>query len=223
MKRFLPIVIIVAVLVAALLVVWLALRPSVKSGTANNESPTPLTDAPGAEPPHVRGNANASVTMEEFADFQCGSCGAYYPELKKIESEYGDRLRVVFRERPLIPPHEHALIAAQAAEGAGLQGKFWEMHDKLYENQAAWSEAKDIAPIFVDYAKQLGIDPDRFMKDLNGEQVAQRIFQDGKRVHALGLAGTPTFFVNGQEAKGEQWKPDGLRQMIKDAVAASGK
>src|SRR5438128_2067393 len=100
MKRFLPIVIIVAVLVAALLIVWLALRPSSKS-MANNASPTPLTDAPGAEPPHLRGNPNASVTLEEFADFQCGSCGAYYPELKKIEAEFGDRLPVVFRERPL--------------------------------------------------------------------------------------------------------------------------
>src|SRR2546425_2124452 len=120
MKRFWPIVIIVAVLVAALIVVGLALRPSANSGSANKAWPTPLTDAPGAEPPHIRGNANASVTLEEFADFQCGACGSYYPELKKIESEYGDRLRVVFRERPLIPPHEHALIAAQAAEAAGL-------------------------------------------------------------------------------------------------------
>src|SRR5207248_8089941 len=102
-------------------------------------------------------------------------------------------------------------------------GKFWEMHDKLYENQTQWTPAKDLVPIFVDYAKQIGIDPDRFMKDLNGEQVAQRIFQDGKRVHALGLSGTPSFFVNGQEAKGDQWKPDGLRQMIKDTIAASGK
>src|SRR5437879_3416643 len=104
MKRFLPIVIIVVVLIAALAVVWVALRPSSKSAGTNNASPTPLTDAPGAEPPHIRGNANASVTLEEFADFQCGACGSYYPELKKIESEYGDRLRVVFRYGSLISP-----------------------------------------------------------------------------------------------------------------------
>jgi protein-disulfide isomerase len=223
MKRFLPIVTILAVLAAALIVVWLALRPSSKSGPANHASPTPLTDAPGAEPPHIRGNANASVTLEEFADFQCGACGSYYPELKKIESEFGDRLRVIFRERPLIPPHEHALIAAQAAEAAGLQGKFWEMHDKLYENQAAWSEAKDIAPIFVDYAKQIGLDTDRLMRDLNGEVVAQRIFQDGKRAHSFGVNSTPTFFVNGKEAKDDSWKPEGLRKMINEALSAAGK
>jgi protein-disulfide isomerase len=97
------------------------------------------------------------------------------------------------------------------------------MHDLLYDNQAKWVDQKDLVPVFVDYAKQIGINPDQFMKDLNGETVAQRIFQDGKRAHSFGLKGTPSFFVNGKEAKDEQWKPEGLRQMIKDAIAASGK
>lgn len=199
------------------------LRSQKSSNSANNASPPPGVEPPGAEPPHVRGNANAPVTLEEFADFQCPSCGAYYPELKKIESEFGDRLRVIFRERPLIPPHEHALIAAQAAEAAGLQGRFWEMHDKLYENQKTWSEARDLVPILVDYSKQIGLDTDRFMKDLNGEDVAKRIFQDGKRAHALNVNGTPTFFVNGKEARDEQWKPEGLRAMINQALQEAGK
>jgi protein-disulfide isomerase len=216
--RYLPFVIIAAVLIGALLLVFLLLRNSQRSGNSNNPTPDPSTPS-GADPPHIRGNANAPVTLEEFADFQCPSCGDYYPELKKIEAEFGDRLRVIFRQRPLIPPHEHALIAAQAAEAAGLQGRFWEMHDKLYENQKAWSEAKDVVPQFVDYAKQIGIDPDRFMRDLNGEVVAARIFQDGKRAHALGVNATPTFFVNGKEAKDESWKPDGLRAMINQALA----
>jgi protein-disulfide isomerase len=223
MKRSLPLLIIAVVLVAAVAATWMLLRSQKSGNSANNASPTPVTDAPGADPPHVRGNANAPVTLEEFADFQCPSCGAYYPELKKIETEFGDRLRVIFRERPLVPPHEHALIAAQAAEAAGLQGRFWEMHDKLYENQTAWSDARDLVPIFVDYAKQIGLDTDRFMKDLNGEVVATRIFQDGKRVHALGVNSTPTFFVNGKEAKDDQWKPEGLREMIKQALREAGK
>ena len=199
------------------------LRSQKSSNSANNASPPSGAEPPGAEPPWVRGNANAPVTLEEFADFQCPSCGAYYPELKKIESEFGDRLRVIFRERPLVPPHEHALIAAQAAEAAGLQGRFWEMHDKLYENQKDWSEARDLVPILVDYAKQIGLDTDRFMKDLNGEVVAARIFQDGKRAHALNVNGTPTFLVNGKEAKDEQWKPEGLRAMINQALREAGK
>lgn len=220
LKRFLPFLIIVAVLIAAVVVVRTFWKSS-QSGPSTNTSTNTGSDPPGAEPPRIRGNPNAPVTLEEFADFQCPSCGAYYPELKKIEAEFGDRLRVIFRERPLVPPHEHALIAAQAAEAAGVQGRFWEMHDKLYESQKTWSEAKDVVPLFVDYAKQIGVDPDRFMRDLNGEVVAARIFQDGKRAHALGISATPTFFVNGVEAKGESWKPEGLRAMINQALSGA--
>jgi protein-disulfide isomerase len=223
MKRYLPIVIIVVVLAAALGLTWMLLRSSRQTTDPNaNANTNPGADPPGAEPPHVRGNPNAPVTLEEFADFECASCGVYHPELKKIESEFGDRLRVIFRERPLVPPHQHALMAAQAAEAAGLQGRFWEMHDKLFENQKTWSEAKDLVPIFVDYAKQIGLDSDRFMKDINGEQVASRIFQDGKRAHALRINSTPTFFVNGKEAKDDQWKPEGLRAMINQALKDAG-
>lgn len=224
MKRSLPFLIIGIVLAAALALVWIALTPSKPSGQPQNASPTPTAEVPdGAEPAHLRGDAKAAVTIEEFGDFQCGACGGYYPELKKMEADFGDRLRVIFRERPLIPPHEHALIAAQAAEAAGLQGRFWEMHDKLYENQATWTVAKDLVPVFVDYAKQIGVDPDRFMKDLNGEAVAQRIFLDGRRAHALGINSTPTFFVNGKEAKDQSWNPEGLRAMINEALKTAGK
>jgi len=223
MKRYLPIVIIVGVLGAALGLTWMLLRSARPATNENARGDSNGSEPPGAEPPHVRGHANAPVTLEEFADFQCPSCGAYYPELKKIEDEFGDRLRVVFRERPLVPPHEKALMAAQAAEAAGLQGRFWEMHDKLYENQKAWSVATDLVPVFVDYAKQIGLNTDRFLKDLNGEEVAKRIFQDGKRAHALRVEGTPTFFVNGKEAKDDQFKPEGLRAMINQALQEAGK
>jgi len=223
MKRFLPFAIIIIVLVGAIAAGWAVLRSSRESVNAPTPTPDPAGEVRGAEPAHVRGNPNAPVTLEEFGDFQCPACGSYHPELKKMEAEFGDKMKVVFRELPLLPMHEHALMAAQAAEAAGLQGKFFEMHDMLYENQAKWVDQKDLVPIFVDYAKQLGINPDQFMKDLNGETVAQRLFQDGKRAHSFGLKGTPSFFVNGKEAKDDQWKPDGLRQMIKDAIAASGK
>ena len=219
MKRFAPFLIIAVVLIGGFVAVWLLSRSAQRSNALRN-SPTPTqgSEPRGAEPPHIRGNVNAPVTLEEFADFQCGACGAYYPELKKIEAEFGHRLRVVFRENPLVPTHQYGLVAAQAAEAAGLQGRFWEMHDKLFENQKTWSESKDVVPLFVDYAKQIGLDTDRFMRDLNGEAVAQRIFQDGKRSHALGIQSTPTFFVNGKEAKGDSWKPDGLREMINQAL-----
>ncbi len=223
MKRSLPLLVIAAVLVAALVATWILLRSA-----RTNQPPVNSSDSgpPGAEPPHIRGNPKATATLEEFGDFECPTCGTYAVEVKKIESEFGDRLRVIFREYPLYPtPHKHALIAAQAAEAAGLQGRFFEMHDKLYENQKAWSEAADVMPLFIDYAKQIGLDTDRFARELNGEVVAARIFQDGRRAHSLGITGTPSFFVNGKEAKVEDqsWSPEGLRKMINEALREAGK
>jgi protein-disulfide isomerase len=223
MKRSLPLLVIATVLVAALVATWVLLRSA-----RTNQPPVDSANSgpPGAEPPRVRGNPNAPVTLEEFGDFECPTCATYSVELKKIESEFGDRLRVIFREYPLYPtPHKHALVAAQAAEAAGLQGKFFEMHDKLYETQNAWKDATDATPIFTDYAKQLGLDVDRFGRDLNGEVVTARIFQDGRRAHSLGITGTPSFFVNGKEAKTEDqsWSPEGLRKMINQALSPGGK
>jgi protein-disulfide isomerase len=228
MKRSIPFLIIAIVLVIALGVMWKMSSSSRQSdGPQRVATPSPGSLPDGATPAHVRGNANAPVTVEEFADFQCPSCGAYYPELKKMEAEFGNKLRVIFRENPLFPTHQFSIVAAQAAEAAGLQGedKFWAMHDKLFETQTTWSESKDkdaAVAMFVDYAKQIGLNPDQFMRDLNGEAVAARIFQDGKRSHALGIQSTPSFYVNGKEALGESWKPDGLRKMINEALTAAG-
>lgn len=227
MKRVIPFLLIGAVLVVGIFAVWRLSQPQSNS-PRNGRTPSPGSLPEGAKPPHIRGNANAPVTLEEFADFQCGACGAYHAEIKKIETEFGERLRVIFREHPLFPNHPYSNISAQAAEAAGLQSEnhFWLMHDKLFENQKAWSEAKDkdaAVTTFVDYAKQIGLDADRFMRDLNGEAVAQRLFQDGIRGRALGVGGTPTFFVNGKEATGDSWKPDGLRAMINEALREAGR
>ena len=139
------------------------------------------------------------MTLEEFADFQCPSCGIYYGEIKKIEEEFGTRLRVIFREYPLYPNHEHSVLAAQAAEAAGMQGRFWDMHDKLYENQKAWTDEKDALPFFVDYARAIGLDMDRFNRDLNSDAVAATHKMD--RVTRSELKHTT--FHNGTEAKGD--------------------
>jgi NhaA family Na+:H+ antiporter len=222
MKRFLPFVIMAAVLIAAVLVTWMLVRSS-RQTDSNANTRASGAEPPGAEPPHIRGNPDAPVTLEEFGDFQCPLCGTYYGELKKIEDEFGSRLRVVFREYPLFPMHEHALLAAQTAEAAGFQGRFWEMHDKLYENQKIWSEAKDVLPIFVDYAKQIGLDTDRFNRDLSSDTVAARVTQDGIRGHALGITGTPTFFINGKDVTGDSYSPAGIREMInKELRGAAG-
>src|SRR5439155_26410211 len=102
---------------------------------------TPAT-RPVPESLHIRGGAAARVTLEEYGDFQCQPCGRLYPVLKLVEQDYGDRLRVVFRHMPL-RKHEHAPLAARAAEAAGLQGRFWEMHDVLFENSPRWTKGVD--------------------------------------------------------------------------------
>ena len=131
-----------------------------------------------------------------------------------MEKQFNGRISITFREFPLVPNHQHALAAAQAAESAGLQGKFWEMHDLLYENQKTWHEAFDVRPIFEDYAKRIGLDVERYKRDLQSDIVAQRIFLDGKRGHALDVKGTPTLFLNGREVPFESLPADKLRVLI---------
>jgi protein-disulfide isomerase len=158
------------------------------------------------------------VRIEEFGDFECPPCGIFHPILQQMEQEFGDKLQVTFREFPLVTTHQHALAAASAAEAAGLQNKFWEMHDLLYDHQADWKKEFDVRPIFEAYAKQIGLDVDRYKRDVNGDLVAQRIFQDGKRGHSLGVKGTPTVFLNGREVPFENLLAEKLRVVIQDAL-----
>lgn len=181
----------------------------------------PSSREPGAEPPHAHGNADAPVTLEEFGDFECPPCGMLHPILKSLEAELGPtKLRVIFREFPLVPTHAHALAAARAAEAAGLQGKFWEMHDMIYDHQKDWHESFDVRPIFEAYAKQIGLNVDQFRRDITSEAVERRIFLDGKRAHSLGVTGTPTVFINGREIPFESLEPDKLKALINGELAA---
>jgi protein-disulfide isomerase len=143
-----------------------------------------------------------------------------HPVLKTMEHEFGTRLRIIFREFPLVPTHVHALAAARAAEAAGLQGKFWEMHDLIYENQKDWHEAFDVRPIFEGYATKISLDLERYRRDSTSPAVEQRIFLDGKRGHSLGVQGTPTVFLNGREVPFESLAPEKLRVLINTELAA---
>jgi protein-disulfide isomerase len=227
MKRLLPFIIIFLVLGVALGSAYYLKRSTndVKpiannAGTASTASPgasqanvTP-GGVPGAEPAHTLGPASAPAHLEEFGDFECPPCGLLHPILVEMHREFGDRLQITFREFPLVPPHQHAVAAASSAEAAALQGKFWEMHDILYENQKTWHEAFDVRPIFEGYAKQIGLDVERFKQDVNGDAVARRLSQDGIRGHSLGVKGTPTVFLNGREVPFESLPADKLRVLI---------
>ncbi len=171
--------------------------PSATEPTATPAPSRQISSTPEAL--HIRGGAKAKVTLEEYGDFQCAPCGRVYPILKAIEHDYGDRLRVVFRHMP-ITKHEHALLAARAAEAAGLQGKFWEMHDLLYENAPRWTKGIDtigpepspsrrfLSPIlamdievhdvFAHYAEVLNLDVDRFKEALDSNALKARVESD---------------------------------------------
>jgi protein-disulfide isomerase len=241
MKRILPFIIILVVLGAALLSAWYLTRTIPASPTlASQSTASPAAPAsqgspvaqqqqpvaqgvPGAEPAHVLGPANAPVHIEEFGDFECPPCGMFHPILEQMKAEFGDKLAITFREFPLVPTHQHALAAASAAEAAGLQGKFWEMHDLLYEHQNDWKKEFDVRPIYEGYAKQIGLDVERYKRDMNGDLVAQRIFADGKRGHSLGVKGTPTVFMNGREVPFENLPAEKLRVVIQNELRSSGR
>ena len=148
----------------------------------------------------------------------------FHPILEQMHTEFGDQLQITFREFPLQQVHQHAVAAASAAEAAGLQGKFWEMHDLLYEHQNDWKKEFDVRPIFEGYAKQIGLDVERYKRDMNGDLVAQRIFMDGKRGHSLGVSGTPTVFINGREVPFPNLvAPDKLRVVIQNELRSGSK
>jgi protein-disulfide isomerase len=221
MKRTLPFIIILAVLLLALGSAWYLTRsvPATPAVVGQPAPPAPGTQAspvqqapvnpgiPGAEPAHSQGTANAPVHLEEFGDFECPPCGLFHPVLKQMEEEFRGQVRVTFREFPLPTIHQHAMAAASAAEAAGLQGKFWEMHDLLYDRQNNWKTQFDVRPVFEGYAKEIGIDVERYKRDVNSDLVAQRIFNDGRRGHSLGVKGTPTVFMNGREVPFELLLP----------------
>lgn len=228
MKRTLPFLIIIVVLALAGVIAWSLTRSAVDKPAPTTPAPAarvpvapPKAGEPGATPPHAQGDAKAPVTLEEFGDFQCPPCGGLHPILKAMKQEFGPKLRIVFRENPLVPTHQYALNAARAAEAAGMQGKFWEMHDLLYENQKTWSNAFDVRPIFEGYATRIGLDLDLFKRDLSSETVAQRISQDAKRGQSLGVQGTPTVFMNGREVPFESLVQEKLRVLVNTELARS--
>jgi protein-disulfide isomerase len=146
---------------------------------------------------HIRGPADAMITMVEYGDFECPYCGRAEPAIRELLAEFAEDLRYVFRELPLADVHPHAQAAAEAAEAADAQGAFWEMHDLLFAHQDALTDADLRA-----YAAQLGLDVERFSGELRRRVYAPRVFEDVDSADRSGVAGTPTFFVNGRRHHG---------------------
>ena len=145
------------------------------------------------------GSTSAPITLVEYSDFQCPACGAYFPVVKQLHETYGDQLRIVYRNFPLTQLHPNAQLAAQAAEAAGKQGRFFDMHDFLFGNQKTWSSLQDPTETFVGYATALGLDVDQFKVDLVSTEVKQAIADDVAGGTRSNVDSTPTFFLNGVE------------------------
>jgi protein-disulfide isomerase len=228
-KSPLPFIIIGAVLVAVTAAVVLMSRPSTSDSTpTQNSSPSqPQTQRqapqPGASNPWSRGMPTARVTVEEFSDFECPACGVLEPGLRRVIRDYEDRVRFVFRNYPL-QMHKYAFLASRAAEAAGQQGKFWEMHDLIYDNQKEWSGSMEPRVQFDSYATRLGLDVQRFKADMERQDLAERIKSDLLRGNSLGVKGTPTVFLNGRElVPGKLVTEEDLRREIEAALGQPGK
>src|ERR1035437_2297651 len=204
-----PLLIILCVLIAAVFGGWwlysFSKPGSNTSGIATKPSPTtgqttqtvPPDAPPGANPPNQSGSATASVTLEEFADFQCPHCAVTHPILNKIKSIYGSRIKFIFRNFPW-EMHDKSYDAATAAEAAGMQGKFWDMQNMLFTNQRAWTADPNYKQIWKDYAQKIGLNINKWEEDVAGTGAKLRVDDYKKLGKAICVAVTPSLYMNGQ-------------------------
>src|SRR5438477_12533324 len=169
-------------------------------------------------PANALGPANAPVTIEFFSDLQCPQCARYEPIVKSLKTEFGDKVRMVLRHFPL-NTHEHAVLAGCAAEAAANQGKFWQMAEALYKTQWMWASAPAPLTIFIDQAKNLGLDLDQFQKDLDGTECRERIDADGAYGLARGVKTAPSVLINGYNVPNTEFNENGFRAAIEAALA----
>lgn len=167
---------------------------------------------PVSDADHAEGSAGATVTLVEYGDYECSYCRAAYPVIKKIQKKMSKQLRFVFRNFPLTNIHPYAEISAEAAEAAGAQGKFWQMHDGLYENQETLSKEMIFA-----LAQKIGLDMKMFTKDMESRTFKDKIRKDFMGGVKSGVNGTPTLFINGERFD-QNFDGELLLEALKSAV-----
>lgn len=168
-----------------------------------------------------KGPDDAKATLVEYSDFQCPACASYFPLLKRAADDFKDDLRLIYRHYPIRQAHKNAELAAQAAEAAGRQGKFWEYHDRLFDFQTLWSEEGDAKALFNQYALDLGLDGGRFLADLESSEVKDKVTGDYQSGLRLGVNATPTFFLNGTRIQNPA-SYESLKSLIQSAIEQQG-
>ena len=187
-------IIAVAVIIAAATAVFLSRQSSAPVSENSADSPASLTSGGG----HLRGPENAPFTLVEFGDYQCPSCAAYHPMVTEVMRRYPDKVRLEFHHFPLLSIHPNSMGAAIAAEAAGEQGRYWEMHDLLFEDQMQWAQMPNPEPEFIALANRAGLNANQFMKSLRSPEIQQRVLQDVVRGREAKVDAVPAFFVKGQ-------------------------
>lgn len=199
MKKYLPTILIVVaiVLIGGFIVKALISPDSSQTGSTGTKELT-QSEKDALKTGGTAGNPNSKVVVTEFGDYQCPACGQWHPFVKdEIIAKYQDRIWFVFKNFPLTKPHPNAQSSAQAVEAAALQGKFWEMHNLMYENQDQWTTQKDPSSKYEEFARQIGLNIDQWKKDKDSSKVKDLIKADVALGEKLDLPGTPSFLVNG--------------------------
>jgi protein-disulfide isomerase len=216
MKRYLPFLIVGVVAAVAIgggAALYRAKRPRPLT-IPKERIALPATESRGV---HMLGPADAPVTLEEYGDFQCPPCGKLSEPINEIQRDYNRQVRLIFRNFPLVN-HQYAREAAYAAEAAGLQDRFWQMHDLLYKEQAVWSNSTDARALFNAYAGYIGLNIERFKIDIDSDKVKERVAADQKQGVSLGIKNTPTIFVNNKQIDPKTLNPAELRATVDAAV-----
>lgn len=185
-----------AIIIFVLVTIGMLLGVGILLSQFGTSTETPIADIAG-ERRHVQGTG--SITLVEFSDFQCPACQSVQEPLKQILAKYEGKVSLVYRHFPLTTIHKNAQLAAQAAEAAHMQGKFWEMHDLLFAKQAEWSPQDDPKSAFIAYATILGIDAARFVVDMESQSVKEVVARDVAAASAQRINGTPTFYLEGRK------------------------
>ncbi len=166
----------------------------------------------------VKGNKQSNITLIEYSDFQCPACRGYYPILKQLSQDFGDDINFVYRHFPLKQLHPKAESAARAAETAGLQNKFWEMHDMIFENQEIWSNKRNVKEIFISYATTLNLNIEQFKNDLDSKDIKERVDDDYQGGVKLNIRSVPSFFLEGKKLTNPRTYEE-FKNLIEGAIA----
>ena len=202
------------VVIATIFGVWKLIHQSSVSPASN--SPADIIQVNSDD--WTKGNASSTIILIEYLDFECEACGAYYPLVKRLSEEYKDDVLFVSRYFPL-SGHKNGMASALAVEAAGKQGKYWEMHDILFEQQRNWGEQSSPNPvIFERYAEQLDLNIEQFKQDVNSKAVKDRVVKDRNFANQLGVNSTPTFFLNGEKIQNPRGY-EAFKSLIDKALA----